>query len=184
MDLKSENSPRTSDSIPFFLKKIASKGQGPRLQKEAEEAVKILQEILPRFATGSETVIKVSKPKEGARHSLVAQSKEVTAKKSIAEVKAPKGREVVDASSGLSWERTVCTHDQKVLPFLGAYETFLTEGPEDYRAITSKSSGAFLTYLTKERQVTASSQNQAFNALLFLFRKFLGSSLNLKGSSE
>ena len=83
--LKSENSPRTSDSIPFFLKKIASKGQGPRMQTEAKEAVKILQEILPRFATGSETAIEPSKskPKEGSRHPVVAHSKEVTAKMSI-----------------------------------------------------------------------------------------------------
>ncbi len=32
----------------------------------------------------------------------------------------------------------------------------------------------FLSYLTVERQVSASSQNQAFNALLFLFRHVLG----------
>ena len=33
--------------------------------------------------------------------------------------------------------------------------------------------GAFLTYLAVERKVSASTQNQAFNAILFLYREVL-----------
>ena len=37
---------------------------------------------------------------------------------------------------------------------------------------------AFLSYLAVDRNVAASTQNQAFNALLFLYRKVLGIELN------
>lgn len=53
--LKSGNSPREPDSIPLFLKKIASKGQGPNLQQQARTVVQILQELLLQFGKGVET---------------------------------------------------------------------------------------------------------------------------------
>ncbi|PIE61507.1 MAG: integrase [Desulfobacterales bacterium] len=42
------------------------------------------------------------------------------------------------------------------------------------RAATSEHVKQFLTYLAVERKVSASTQNQAFNALLFLYREILG----------
>lgn len=40
--------------------------------------------------------------------------------------------------------------------------------------VSADDAKAFLTYLAVERAVSASTQNQAFNALLFLFTKVLG----------
>jgi hypothetical protein len=40
---------------------------------------------------------------------------------------------------------------------------------------------AFLTHLAVERQVSASTQNQALSALLFLYRKLLERDLDLEG---
>lgn len=38
----------------------------------------------------------------------------------------------------------------------------------------SREIGIFLTYLAAERKVSASTQNQALNALVFLYKKVLG----------
>ncbi|WP_456385765.1 integron integrase [Desulfolithobacter sp.] len=45
---------------------------------------------------------------------------------------------------------------------------------KDYRLLTVDDVKKFLTWLAVEKGVSASSQNQAFNALLFLFRNVLG----------
>jgi integron integrase len=44
---------------------------------------------------------------------------------------------------------------------------------KDYQALTSKDGVDFLSYLALEKQVSASSQHQAFHALLFLYRHVL-----------
>jgi site-specific recombinase XerD len=44
---------------------------------------------------------------------------------------------------------------------------------KDYQLLSEKDVIAFLSYLVVEKQVSASSQNQAFNALLFLFKQVL-----------
>jgi integrase len=49
---------------------------------------------------------------------------------------------------------------------------------KDPRLLTSADVRDFLTFLAEERSVSASSQNQAFNALLFLFRHILKKSFD------
>ncbi|WP_049794651.1 phage integrase N-terminal SAM-like domain-containing protein [Methylomonas methanica] len=44
---------------------------------------------------------------------------------------------------------------------------------KDYQTLTQQDVVAFLSYLAVEKNVSASSQNQAFNALLFLFKHVL-----------
>ena len=44
--LKTERSPRVSDSVAPFLAKLGSKGQGPSKQAQARKAVLILHEVL------------------------------------------------------------------------------------------------------------------------------------------
>ena len=45
---------------------------------------------------------------------------------------------------------------------------------KDSRLLTAEDVKEFLTWLTEDQDVAASSQNQAFNALLFMFRNVLG----------
>ncbi len=52
------------------------------------------------------------------------------------------------------------------------FQTFTKS--KDYRLLTKDDVKSFLTWLSVEKGVSASSQNQAFNALLFLFRNVLG----------
>lgn len=51
------------------------------------------------------------------------------------------------------------------------FQTFTKS--KDYRALTQQDVVDFLSYLAVEKQVSASSQNQAFNALLFLYQHVL-----------
>jgi sulfur transfer protein SufE len=51
------------------------------------------------------------------------------------------------------------------------FQTFTQS--KNYRALTQQDMVDFLSYLAVEKQVTASSQNQAFNALLFLYQHVL-----------
>ncbi len=51
------------------------------------------------------------------------------------------------------------------------FQTFIKS--KDYQQLSQQNVVDFLSYLAVEKQVSASSQNQAFNALLFLFRHVL-----------
>ncbi|GHC42774.1 integron integrase [Roseibacillus persicicus] len=179
--LKSGSSPREPDSIPLFLQKIASKGQGPELQQQARTAVQILQELLPQFRKGVEVTSNEGKDE------MVVQPEPVPAKIAVKRKGIQRGeiaKETGPAESELSWEvlyhrledcfasgQYARTTRKSYLGHLRGYETFLAEA--DSKEVSSESAAAYLTYLARERQVSASSQNQAFNALLFLFRKVL-----------
>lgn len=191
--LKSGNCPREPDSIPLFLKKIASKGQGSELQKQARAAVQILQELLPQFQKGVEVT------SDEGREAEAAQSESGPAKVAVEKEGDQKGvqkgeivKEAGPSEFGLSWEvlhhrledsfasgHYARTTRKSYLGHLRGYEAFLAEA--NSKEISSESAAAFLTYLAKERRVSASSQNQAFNALLFLFRKVLEQPFEPKG---
>lgn len=187
--LKSGSCPREADSIPLFLKKIASKGQGPELQLQARGAVQILQELLPQFRKGVEVTsdeggeAKAAQPESGPAKIAVERG---------GEQRAEIVKEAGPAEFGLSWEvlyhrledsfasgHYARTTRKSYLGHLRGYQAFLVEA--DSKEVCSESAAAFLTYLAKERQVSASSQNQAFNALLFLFRKVLEQPFEPKG---
>jgi len=51
------------------------------------------------------------------------------------------------------------------------FQTFTKS--KDYQLLSQKDVIDFLSYLAVEKQISASSQNQAFNALLFLFKQVL-----------
>lgn len=55
--------------------------------------------------------------------------------------------------------------------WLGKFQTFTKSKPPE--TLTSEDYKAFLTFLAVQKQVSASTQNQAFNALLFFFRHVL-----------
>jgi integron integrase len=57
------------------------------------------------------------------------------------------------------------------------YRYIVYHGKKHPKKMGSQEMGAFLTYLAVERKVSVSTQNQALNALVFLYRKVLGKSL-------
>lgn len=210
--LKYGHSPREADSIPLFLAKITSKGQGESLQAEAKRAVAVLQEVLPdfpaagqAFTTKSAKDAEVSVEKEASAGSKSSgdqragpggqgsdlrfqQKKAGPRKKDEKRLKKESKAEEVslrcEDGTRFSWEAIYERLEERFatgqyaratrktyLSWIRGYEGFLRE--EGRGELSSETTAAYLTYLAKERQVTASSQNQAFNALLFLFRKVL-----------
>jgi integron integrase len=71
--------------------------------------------------------------------------------------------------------RTVATYEQWLRRFLRFH------GMRHPREMNSKEVNAFLTHLAVEGQVSASTQNQALSALLFLYRELLEQDLDLEG---
>jgi integron integrase len=71
--------------------------------------------------------------------------------------------------------RTVKTYEQWLRRFLRFH------GMRHPREMGSAEVNAFLTHLAVEAQVSASTQNQALSALLFLYRKLLERDLDLEG---
>lgn len=71
--------------------------------------------------------------------------------------------------------RTVTTYEQWLRRFLRFHRL------RHPREMGSKEVNAFLTHLAVELQVSASTQNQALSALLFLYRELLGRDLDLEG---
>ena len=168
-------SPRAEESVPEFMKKLASKGQGPALCEEARQAVAVLQQILPRFekvedeGKREETMAKDSADLESGRQT---EPRSRVPKGKAEEARVGGWKEVYE----LLDERFAAGHyanttRKSYLTWVRGYEFFL--GKKGVAGVSSESSAAYLTFLAKERRVTASSQNQAFNALLFLFRKVL-----------
>ena len=70
--------------------------------------------------------------------------------------------------------------ERAYVSWISQYINYLKESP-DLKILTSeKKMEAFLTYLALERRVSASTQNQAFNAILFLYRNVVGVKLEDK----
>jgi site-specific recombinase XerD len=71
--------------------------------------------------------------------------------------------------------RTVNTYEQLLRRFLGFHAL------RHPREMDSPEVNAFLTHLAVERKVSASTQDQALAALLFLYRELLKQDLDLEG---
>jgi len=71
--------------------------------------------------------------------------------------------------------RTVATYEQWLRRFLRFH------GMRHPREMGSEEVNAFLTHLAVEGNVSASTQNQALSALLFLYRELLERDLDLEG---
>jgi len=63
--------------------------------------------------------------------------------------------------------------EKSYVSWISQYIDYLKESPKLTILTSEKKMEAFLTYLAIERKVSASTQNQAFNAILFLYRNVL-----------
>ena len=68
--------------------------------------------------------------------------------------------------------------EKAYVSWISQYIDYLKEKPQLKILTSEKKMEAFLTYLALERKVSASTQNQAFNAILFLYRNVIGVKLD------
>ena len=144
---KYRHPPRDADSLEPFLHKLASKNQTQAAQEQAAHSVSLFHETVKNWPAKQgptqENVVT-----EGAWDSVYRQLKEAIRIRQY-------------SSKTLSAYRIWTEQFQK----------FLRDKPPV--ELTAEDAVRFLTYLATDRKVVASTQNQAFNALLFLYRHIL-----------
>jgi integron integrase len=145
-------------SLAHFIKKLQEKNQTDSQQEQASDAVSIYYEMgTPRFGkdgTFKDKNALESREKEGLRSTNVDWKR------------------VYD---DLSAEIKIRHYSPKTLKaYTGWVRQFQSyTKSKDPRLLSPADVRDFLTFLAVKRKVSASSQNQAFNALLFLYRHIL-----------
>lgn len=161
---KYNQNPKSSASLPAFINKLREKNQSRQHQKQAYDSILIYYEISgvrPDWLSRS----------SGPEHQKVEEKKDVYTT-GVVGYNAQWG----SVYSKLSDEIKVRHYSPKTLK---AYSTWTRKFQgfiknKDLDAILVEDVKDFLTFLAVEKKVSASSQNQAFNSLLFFFRHVLG----------
>lgn len=139
--------PRDSESLEPFLQKLTAKQQSLERQKQAAESIAIYYELMRTWASSPE-----------------------------ADAAAEAARAPWDACyARLKEEIRLRQYSPKTLKtyavWIGQFQGFLEN--KDPVKIDSSDAQRFLTDLAVRKRVVASTQNQAFNALLFFYRHIL-----------
>lgn len=141
------HAPRSEESLEPFLVKIASKHQSAERQRQAAESVRLYYGLLPRLV-GEASDLAIPESLKATQETFLTRLEE--------EIKLRQYS-----------PRTLSTYRTWVRDFLKFHDRV---EPGELEAEHAR---AYLTHLAVDRKVTASTQNQAFNALLFLFRHIL-----------
>ncbi|MCE9614232.1 MAG: integron integrase [Lentisphaerae bacterium] len=144
---KYRHPPRDVESLQPFLQKLASKGQALALQEQAAASIALYYALMRTWATAPQA----DRVREAAREpwdACYAKLKEEVRLRQY----SPKT---------LQTYRT----------WIGQFQSFL--GDKGPATLGSDDARRFLTHLAVTRRVVASTQNQAFNALLFFYRHIL-----------
>jgi integron integrase len=184
------------EGLTAFLEKLKAKNQAESLRKQAHHAVSLYHEMV---ASSREAPIYSEKTRESDKENYLAspppseqyaQNNRKNPRSQPFSAQNTENSESLYASpeagalpktSGADWT-PVFTELEKTIKIrhyspktLKAYsgwtrkfQTFLKS--KDPSLITTDDVKEFLSWLATERNISASSQNQAFNALLFLFR--------------
>jgi hypothetical protein len=180
--------------VEGFIAKLASKGQSAGLRAQARRAVEIYQG-LDRMVDEAPVAFKLD-PDERARVKSKPQSVAAVEKKSNTVKRAPgktgrgsplKGKADAGSKDSRSFDnwaelQRAMTGEIKRRNYspktLSGYMKWVRQFGEftdhmPVEEISDESARDFLTHLAVNGHVVASTQNQAFNALLFLFRHIL-----------
>ena len=185
-------------SLAPFLQKLQDKKQAPPLQQQARHAISLYYEILqpqhpeslvrsPQRRISTENHAAGTSPRATsavpqAPASIASSSpKQVTAERTrfTASVIRPtpltQGVSWMDEYAGLTNEIKLRHYSPKTLRiykhWVRQYQTFVKS--QDPKTLTTEHVKRFLTSLAVDQQVSASTQNLAFNALLFFHRHVL-----------
>lgn len=135
--------PRDADSLEPFLQKMAAKGQGPDIQRVAAESVGLYYALMKTWGARPEAA-----PSDQARQGWQPAFDELKAAIRVRQYSPKTGKTYA------IW--------------LDQFRLFLQD--KDPQHVEAEDAARFLTHLAVDRHVVASTQNQAFNALLFVFR--------------
>jgi len=145
--LKYRHAPRDRDSLAPFLQKLAEKKQAPARQQQAAASVELYYDLIKTW---------ISAPEANPAVETARAPWDVCYQRLKEEVKL---RQYSPKTF-----KTYATWSGQFQAFLG------NKAPGD---VNSEDARRFLTHLAVNRRVGASTQNQAFNALLFLYRHVL-----------
>lgn len=195
---KYQHNPFYKDSLPFFIKKLEEKRQTESLRKQAQHAITIFYRINSTSSTTDNNInSKISSNSSllSAKNSSVQtlnqisnplQADQEITQNRVAEPLPYQNNNAIQNSSsslpsGTSWvfvfdtlktEIKIRHYSPKTLKayrwWISNFQTYTKS--KEYQLLSQQDVIDFLSFLAVEKKVSASSQNQAFNALLFLFR--------------
>lgn len=173
--LRYDHAQRDPESLTLFLHKLAEKRQSTDMQKQAADSVSLYYELMKSWQNTT--------PSDAA-HADNPRAPEQRDNECVE-------HDAKCALSGAAWSacyiklkeeirlrqyspRTLKTYST----WIRLFESFLNrKSPAE---INSDDARRFLTHLAVERRVAASTQNQAFNALLFLYKHILKAEYDLR----
>lgn len=145
--LRYKHPPRDEESVTPFLQKLSAKGQSLEAQKEAAESVGIYQRLMKSWSR---------QPEADAATEQARAPWDDCQRRLKEEIKLRQySRKTWQAYSG----------------WVDQFRSFLRDKPPG--TVDSEDARRFLTHLAVDRRVVATTQNQAFNSLLFLYRHIL-----------
>jgi len=154
--------PLEKESLPRFLKKLKEKKQTEQQQNQARHAISIFQELKPE---------KVLKPAKKAAATHNKNSRKDTNPKNKVRSKSANA-DWTPVFNKLTSEIKLRHYSPSTLKtytgWVRQFQAFVKS--KDPQLLDNPDVKDFLTLLAVKRKVAASTQNQAFNALLFLFR--------------
>jgi len=149
-----------SDSLPLYLKKLTEKKQTREQMLEAEKAIGLFVQLI--------AVRKQSKAAVTAAAITAYPIKPVSQNK----VHDPKASSWLAEFNGLAEEIKLRHYSPKTLKsyrvWVSKFQAFVRSKPA--QSLESQDAKAFITWIAVKRQVSASTQNQAFHELLFFYR--------------
>lgn len=163
-------------SLPLFLQKLQEKELAPWQQKQASHAVSLYFELLSAPGPASPTApTPVPSPDSVPAPPPAPEPASVPTPTPTTPKPAPHGASWKAEFTGLSQEIKLRHYSPKTLKtyalWLRKFQAFVRSKPPELLSVADVKE--FLTWLAVKRQVAASTQNQAFNALLFFFRHVL-----------
>ncbi len=156
-----------TESLVQFISKLKARGQSDLLRQQAQDAIKLYFEMLRA---------KNQQPSAGTM-AETSMTTEPTPAKPVNTINiSPLGADWRWVYVKLDEQIKVRHYSEKTLKsyryWVRHFQSFVKSC--DAATVGIERVKAFLTFLAVERKVSASSQNQAFNGLLFLFRHVLG----------
>ena len=142
-----QHPPRDRESLQPFLRKLASKNQSRERQEEAAASVEVLHGLVAAREKSKQAGEVEAQPEDAWDHVALRLKEEVRLRQYS--------------------DKTLKTYRS----WISQFGTFLEH--KDPGKVDSGDAKRFLTHLAVDRGVAASTQNQAFNALLFLYRHIL-----------
>ena len=165
---KYDHDSKNTESLPYFINKLRGKRQSRQHQKQAYDAILIYYEIFGIHPNWPE------KPSPGNRFENEVPG---VHEKAVAYTKneAFVNKKWKSVYAGLSNEIKVRHYSPKTFKaysiWVGKFQGFVKS--KALEQLSTDDVKKFLTFLAVEQHISASSQNQAFNALLFFFRNIL-----------